>query len=116
MISGRRRSITAGGDGEGTPNSSAERTTTILRRRSGGRRATTHRQGLELQRSINQGQPLGQNYNISGEGNISNNEDATSRIATNHRSDSRQNTMNYIEIKQIIERRITLNKKKKNNR
>jgi hypothetical protein len=70
MISGRRRSITAGGDGEGTPNSSAERTTTILRRRSGGRRATTHRQGLELQRSINQGQPLGQNYNISGVANF----------------------------------------------
>jgi hypothetical protein len=105
MFDERRHSIIAGDDGEGTPNTSARSTATTFRQLSGGRRATTHRQGLELQRLAILGKPLGKSYNISGEREINNNDRSRSRSYINRTEIRPTTTMNYIEIKQIIESR-----------
>jgi hypothetical protein len=111
MIDETRHSIIAGDDGEGTPNTSA-RTATTFRQRSGGRRATAHRQGQDLQRSANGGRPLGQSIKIIGDGENNNNDGSRSRSDRNE-TGGRQATMNYIEIKQIIERQMIRNKRGK---
>ena len=67
MINDGRHSITAVGDGGGTPkNTTANSTTTAFRRRSSGRRATTRRHDLAIHGSANRGQPLGHNNNNIG--------------------------------------------------
>ena len=113
MIKLRRRSIITVDDGGGTPKTTANSTTTTFRQRGRGRRATTRRQNLELQESANQGQPLGQNSNISGENDESDDEEIGCRRKTNRRTRTRPTTMNYIEIKNLIERRTLANKKGK---
>ena len=83
MIKLRRRSIMTVDDGGGTPKATANSTTTTYRQRGRGRRATTRRQNLELQESANQGQPLGQNNNISGDNDESEDDEIGSRRKTN---------------------------------
>ncbi len=100
-------------DGGGTPNTTVNSTTTTFRRRGRGRRATTRRQNLELQESANQGQPLGQINNLSGDNQTSEDEETGSRRYINRRTEARPTKMNYIEIKQLIERRTLANKKGK---
>ena len=100
-------------DGGGTPNTTVNSTTTTFRRRGRGRRATTRRQNLELQESANQGQPLGQINNLSGDNQTSEDEETGSRRNINRRTEARPTKMNYIEIKQLIERRTLANKKGK---
>ena len=113
MIKSRRRSIMTVDDGGGTPNTTVNSTTTTFRRRGRGRRATTRRQNLELQESANQGQPLGQINNLSGDNQTSEDEETGSRRYINRRTEARPTKMNYIEIKQLIERRTLANKKGK---
>ena len=112
MIKSRRRSIITVDDEGGTPNATVNSTTTTFRQQGRGRRATTRRQNLDLLRSASQGQPLGQNNNLSGDNNVSEDESFGSRRNTN-RTATRPATMNYIEIKKLIERRMLANKKEK---
>ena len=113
MIKSRRRSITTAGDGGGTPKAAVNSTTTTFRQRGRGSRATTRRQNLELQVSANQGQPLGQNNNLSGDNYTSEDKEIGSQRNTNRRIETRPTTMNYIEIKKLIERLTLANKKGK---
>ena len=73
----------------------------------------TRRQNLELQESANQGQPLGQINNLSGDNQRSEDEETGSRRNTNRTTEARPTKMNYIEIKKLIERRTLANKKGK---
>ena len=102
MISKGRSSITAG-DGGGTSNTTANRTTTSLRQQGGGRQETTCMIDLAIMMSIQGGKPAGQNTNRSN-GLLRNTQNKTGREG---------GTLNYIEIKQLIERRQLNNKKGK---
>ena len=112
MIKLRRRSIIAVDGGAETPNATAKSTTATFRRRGGGRRATTRRQNLELLESDKRGQPLGQNNNLRGDENESEDDRIGGQRNTN-RTATRPTSMNYIEIKKLIERRTLANKKEK---
>ena len=93
MVKSRRRSSIAVDVGAETPNATANSTTATFRRRGGGRRANTRRQNLELLDSNNRGQPLGQNNNLSGDDNMSEDERIGSKRNTN-RAATRPTSMN----------------------
>ena len=93
MINKGCPSSTSGGGG-GTSNTTEKRATTSLRQQGGGRQATTCRDGLALLRSSKSGQQMGQNNNRIG------------AMLKNTQTNTRHGggTLNYIEIKQLIER------------
>jgi len=110
MIKSRRRSIMTVDDGGGTPKATVKSTTTTFRRRGKGRQATTRSSQAESRttRISQSGAALGQNNNLSGDNYMSEDEEIGSRKNTNR---TETTTMNYIEIKELIERRTLANKK-----
>ena len=91
MNSDRRPSIAAAGNGGGTSSTAANSTTSAPRRRGAARRATNHRNDKSLLRSFRtQGQPLGQTIGRQG-GYLA--------------------TMNYMDIKNMLDRQQALRKK-----
>ena len=102
MISKGRSSITEGG-GWRTSNTSANRTTNSPRQQGGGWQAATCRVGLALMRSIQGEKQTGQNTDRS-ELMLRN---------TQNNTGCGGGTLNYIDVKQLLERHQLNNKKGK---
>jgi len=102
----RRPSMGAAADGGGTSSTAANSTTSAPRQRGTAKRATTCREDLAILRSTQQlGQPVGQS--MCGE-------NLEAQVGCNRDSSKKSlATLNYLEIKQIMDRRSTQQKQGK---